>query len=102
MADLATVANIAAILTALVAGFGYGAYRFDRYRKRRKLEAYLKAEMARGTDKGQRSLLHLMARLGMTEAELLQASFQSAHIDRKVAADDKNGRASALLLEWKA
>ncbi len=51
--------------------------------------------------RGQRSLLHLMANVGMTEAELIQASFRSKHIKRKIAPDNKTGRADALLLEWK-
>ena len=35
--------------------------------KRIQLENYLKAEKAAGRDKGQRTILHLMARLGLTE-----------------------------------
>ena len=112
---LGPFANLAAILTAAVAVFGYGAYLLDRYRKRRRLERYLRSERqnaearekdetggegTRKKDTGQRSLLHLMARLGMTEAELLQASFRSSHIKRRVARDDQTGRAAALLLQW--
>lgn len=100
MSWLATIANIAAILTALVAVGGYSAYRIDQYFKRRQLEIYLKSEKQKQLDHGQRSLLHLMAKLGMTTSELLQASFKSNHVDRKVSANDKTGRAEALLLEW--
>lgn len=100
MAWLGIIANVAAILTALIAGVGYGIYRFDQYDKRCSLEKYLKSEKENKEDHGQRSLLHLMASLGMTEAELLQASFRSKHIDRKIAPNIKTGRAEALLLEW--
>ena len=101
MICLGTIANIAAILTAMVAVFGYGYYRFDQWHKRHRLENYLKSEKENAADRGQRTLLHLMAKLGMTEAELLQASFRSKHISRKISPDDKTGRAEALLLEWK-
>lgn len=93
-------ANISAILTAIVAVFGYSVYRWDQCQKRIKLEQYLKDQKNANVDKGQRSLLHLMAKLGLTEAELLQSSFRSKNIHRRVAADDKTGRAEALLLEW--
>lgn len=101
---MSVVAELSAILTAVVAVWGYGHYRLDQREKRIKLEAYLKGERsgARGDEKGQRSLLHLMAKLGMTEAELLSASFVSKHIGRKIAADPDTGRAAALLLEYRA
>jgi hypothetical protein len=100
MTWLEVCANIAAILTAIVAGLAWGAYRYDLYRKRKRLEAYLKAEKEKGTDKGQRTMLHLMVRLGLTEAEVMQASFRSKHLIRRIAADPKNDRAEALLLEY--
>jgi hypothetical protein len=98
---LGLIANIAAIFTAAIAVFGYGAYRLDQNGKRKRLENYLKAEKSKGKDRGQRSLLHLMANVGMTEAELIQASFRSHHIDRKIAQDMETGRADALLLQWR-
>lgn len=99
--NLGIIANISAILTAVVAVFGYGAYRWDQRTKRKKLERYLQLEKATDEDRGQRSLLHLMAKVGMTEAELIQASFRSKHIFRKIAKDDETGRADSMLLEWK-
>jgi hypothetical protein len=41
-----------------------------------------------------------MARLGLTEAEVLQASFGSKHIVRRIAADPTTLRADAILLEY--
>jgi hypothetical protein len=100
MTVLGAVANIAAILTALVALGASVFYGWDRRRKRRQLEAYLKAEKATGGNQGQRSILHLMAKLGLTEAELLQASFRSCHIVRRIAPNPATNRAEALLLEY--
>src|ERR1700692_3152954 len=68
--------------------------------KRIQLENYLKAEKAAGRDKGQRTILHLMARLGLTEAEVLQASFGSKHLVRRLAVDPTTLRADAILLEY--
>jgi hypothetical protein len=97
---LQPVANLASILTAVVAALAYGRYLIDRRRKRQKLEAYLEAEKAAERDRGQRSILHLIARLGLTEAELLDASFRSKHIIRRIAANPVNRRAEDLLLEY--
>jgi hypothetical protein len=90
----------AAILTALVAVVAYVRYRWGIHSKRIQFENYLKAEKAAGRDKGQRTILHLMARLGLTEAEVLQASFGSKHLVRRLAVDPTTLRADAILLEY--
>jgi len=102
MKSLELWAQLAAIFTALLAVFGYGKYQFGLYRKREQLESYLKIEKitATGNNRGQRSILHLMAKLGMTEAEILQASFNSKSIIRRTAQNPVNNRAEALLLEY--
>lgn len=99
---LEAFANGASIVTAFVALVAAGYVWFDLRRKRQKLERYLKEvkQSATGSDKGQRTLLHLIAKLGMTEAELLQASFRSKKVQRRLAKDDETGRASAMLLEY--
>ena len=101
MTWLADLGNIAAISTAGVAAGGYGLYRRDQWRKRRKLEDYLKAEEAKKIDRGQRTILHLMAELGLTESEILRASFASNHIARRIAPDPKTNRAKELLFEYR-
>ncbi len=100
MVSLEVIAHLCAIATAVVAVYGYVHYRRSIILKRKRLEAYLRSEKEKGGDQGQRSLLHLMARVGLTEAELLQASFESDRIDRKVAANKTTNRAEALLLEY--
>lgn len=99
--NLGIIANLAAILTAVIAVFGYSVYRWDRRKQRQQLEKYLREEKEKKVDHGQRSLLHLMVNVGMTESELIQASFRSKNIVRKIAKDEETGRAGALLLEWK-
>ena len=98
---LAAIGNIAAILTALVAAGAYGLYRWDHRQKRIKLEAYLRAEKETGAGRGQRTILHLTAELGLTESEILHASFVSDHIDRRIAPDPETNRATELLLEYR-
>lgn len=92
-------ANIASITTAVIAGIAYGRYSLDKREKRLRLENYLKQEKVTRKDQGQRSVMHLVAELGMTETEIIDAAFKSQHIVRKVTAD-MIGAASKLLLEY--
>lgn len=94
------IANLFAIITGLVAVGGYGHYRWDQHRKRKELENHLMKEKRDAGDKGQRSLLNLVRDVGMTEAELVQASFRSKHITRTVKKNKETGMADLLLLEW--
>jgi hypothetical protein len=89
----------AAIATAVVAVFAYGRYVYECYQKRRKLEEHLKEEKSMGVDQGQRTVLHLMAQLRMTEAEVFDAAFRSKHI-RPANSVDWQGRADAILFEY--
>ena len=96
---LEVASHWAAILTAVVAVSMSGWYFCQRSRKRRRLEDYLKAEKETGRDKGQRTVLHLVAELGMTETEVVDAAFRSKCI-RRVVIRDKEGRANRLMLEY--
>lgn len=100
MNDISFWASLAAIFTAVIAVFGYGKYQWDAHTRRKQLEKYLRTEKEKGEDQGQRSALHLMARLGLTEAEILHASFSSKNIARKIAKNTETNRADALLFEW--
>ena len=100
MNDLACWANLAAILTAVIAVFGYGKYQLNAICRRKKLEGYLKKEKEKGSNQGQRSIMHLMAHLGLTEAEILQASFTSKQIARKIIEDPDTGYADKLFFEY--
>lgn len=100
---LEVTSHWAAILTALVAVVAYARFVCDSWTKRRKLEHYLrdrKTADARVGKLGQRSLLHLIAKLGMTEQELLNASFKSKKIARRLGKDTETGLANVLFLEY--
>ena len=58
---------------------------WERQRKERDLVTYLKGlQSDAGTDKGQRSALHLTARLGLTEDEILHARASSDQYERNL------------------
>ncbi len=99
MGLLGVFANIAAILTAVIAVWAYGRYLWERRQKRLRLEQYLRDEKAAGGNQGQRTLLHLVANLGMAESEIIDAAFRSKYVRRRVGVDDQ-GRADRLLLEY--
>ena len=89
----------ASIFTAAVAVLFYVGYRCERREKRRRLENYLKDEKAKGEDKGQRTLPHLIANIGMSETDILDCAFRSRHIVRTVEVMD--GKATGLFLEYR-
>ena len=99
---LEIAAHLSAIATFLIAAGGYIYYRWDFYRKRVKLEKHLKEAKNTASDektgkKGQHTFIHLMKEAGLTEAEILQASFKSKHIERLSIKDPNSGRAIGLL-----
>jgi hypothetical protein len=94
---LEATANVAAVITAIVATVAYCRFLYDRRRKRSRLEAYLK------TDKHQhgRTLLELATTLGMTEAEIMDAAFRSKHV-RRTATTALLGAPSEMLLDYES
>ena len=68
-------ANIASILTAVIAAGASIFYWASKRSKRIRLENYLKAKKERSPDEPF-SITRLMADLGMTEAEIFAASFR--------------------------
>ncbi|MBS0193173.1 MAG: hypothetical protein JSR34_02935 [Proteobacteria bacterium] len=100
MTCLEIAADIAQVVTGILAVYAAGAIWWRITSKRCKLERYLCAEKAKKKDKGQRTVLHLMAALEMTEDEVIRASFGSKKIKLLTVADDATGLASALLLEY--
>jgi len=95
---VSVVSDWAAILTATVAVVAYGKYLCHQRSQTKALEEYLKAEKNIPDNKGQRTITHLMARLSMTEAEVVRASFRSKKVKSFIGTDDK-GRADVLLFQ---
>jgi hypothetical protein len=99
MCDLVWWANFSQVVTGALAVGTIAVYNFRMWSKRRALEEHLRKDKASGSDKGQRSMLHLMARVGLTEEEVLKASFRSGVIKRTLGSD-ADGRASHILFEY--
>jgi hypothetical protein len=67
----------------------------SRRDKRKRLEEYLRDERKKG--RTAIAVVHLVAELGMTEAEVLDASFRSRHIVRLHAPTSDSGPSSIAL-----
>lgn len=89
----------AAIATACVAVLAYGRYLYNRRDRMRRLEQHLRNEKGLGEDGGQRSVLHLMRYLRMTEGEVLEAAFRSKRVEC-LTRQDERGLADRLLFEF--
>ncbi len=96
-------ASLSSILTSLVASLAAVYVWYGRSLRRRKLEHYLADVMATAGETGERrrSILHLIAALGMNEDEILSASFSSDKIRRDLVANERTGRAEAIMLEYR-
>lgn len=98
---LEIAANVAEILTAVVAGFAYIHYRLSQSRKRKRLEHYLRSERVSNPKRRTHTILHVMAQVALTQEEVLRASFDSSHIDRLIHAHPDTGLADDILLRYK-
>lgn len=99
-----TAADISAIVTAVLAIIAYAHFGFRALRQRWRLERYLRGEYPgkRGDDDtGARSLVRLMADLGMTEAAVLDAAFRSKKIERVVRPDPDTNIADQIMLRFR-
>ena len=95
-------ANVASILTALVAVVAFIGYHWRLCYKCRKLEDYLRRDRANAEPPltGKRTVVHLMGKLKFTEDEVFKACFQSKYIACKMVVDPSTGRATELLFEY--
>jgi hypothetical protein len=96
---LRTLASIASILTATIAAGASLFYSASKRAKRLRLEKYLKIEKSKSPNEF-RSTTRIMAELGMTEAEILAASFSSRHVKRGVRVDIETGFAAEVLFQY--
>jgi hypothetical protein len=93
------VAALLAIATAFGGGVLYLKRTSDRRQRQHRLEQHLREEKELGVDQGQRTIQHLVAHLGMTEKEVLEAALNSRALHRRTRQDDQ-GFANVLLLEY--
>ena len=91
-------ANIASILTSIIAAGASIVFWANKRSKRTRLERYLKAKKERSPNEAF-SATRLMADLGMTEAEIFAASVASRHVVRGIRRDRVTGFAAEVLFQ---
>ena len=80
-------ANIAEIVTAIVAALAFGSYRFGIWRRRKRVEDYLWSTVTKprwATDPVERTVDQLVTELWMSEQDILSAAFSSRNISRRL------------------
>ena len=97
---LRVAANIASILTSIAAVTASIVYWVNRRSKRVRLENYLKAKKEKSPTEAF-SVTRLMADLGMTEAEIFAASFESRTVVRGIRRDRATGFAAEVLFQYR-
>lgn len=101
MSHLEALSHWASILTLVLGLWAYVHLGLRRFRQRYRLEKYLKQQKREGTDRGQRSIVHLSARVGLTETEIMDAAFRSSRVKLVIKADEE-GMARQVLLEYQS
>lgn len=95
--------HVAAIATAAVAIWAWCYFRFGRRQKRLRLETYLRdaSVSVEPGRQGAHSLVHLIAELGMSESDVMDAAFRSTKIERLGRSDPQTGLATHVMLAYK-
>lgn len=88
---LEQIDQFSGIATALVAALAYGHYRYGKFQRRKKLNAFLQKYPDRKF-----SIPYSMGHLHMTEAEIFQAAFGNPSIKFITTSDNVAGLASEL------
>jgi hypothetical protein len=97
-------ADLITILTGVLALVAWLNYKHGFHKKRQALEKYLEKESIEGPKRGEigrHTIRHLTAVLGLTESEILQASFESKTVRRRVFTDQNTNVAGELFFEYK-
>jgi aromatic ring hydroxylase len=97
---LRIAANIASILTTVIAATASILFWANKRSRRSRLERYLRDKKQTSPDEAF-SVPRLMADLGMTEAEIFAASFASRHVVRGIRRDRTTGFAAEVLFQYR-
>ena len=96
-------ANTAAILTFFGGAGAWCYYQFGVFSKRKELENLLKTEGDVDRKQGKQgaySCLHITTKTGLTESEILQASFKNPRIKRLEKLDDEGKFTKIILFQY--
>lgn len=91
-------ANVASIATAAIAVWAFWRFGINWRRKITRLEQHLRAERKNG--RVAIAVIELVAELGMSESEIMDAAFESRHIIRLVRPDGVFGSSPTIVLEY--
>jgi len=100
---LDTTDHIAAIGTAGLASWAWAYYHWERFWRRVRLERRLRDTLTiqyGNGEEGAQSIPRLMAALGMSEKDIMDASFRSRRVERTSLADPETGHARTVLLRY--
>ncbi len=98
---LEILANLAEILTASVAVAAAAYFAQSQRSKRIKLEDYLRTARIENPQRHTYTALHITAKLGLTESEILNASFNSRHIVRLEHVNEDTNLTDQILFEYR-
>lgn len=94
-------ADLAQVLTSIVAVWLWVRFILSAHRRRKALERYLRYEKNRSKDRGMRSILHLMSNLSMTEEQIYSAAFGSKCVSTVPLTNEKSGLAESILFVYR-
>lgn len=97
---LDALADLASIITGLIVGGAAILYWCRSRSQSKRLEDYLRAEHQANPGNKTHTVFHLMAQLGMTEAEILHANVASKRVIWKRRKGYDSGLAAQLLFEY--
>lgn len=95
------LADLSAVITAVVAVWVWLKLVWSARKRRRALEEYLQAERSNPkADQGMRSILHLMSNLSMTEEQIYSAAFSSKVVSAVPITSESSQFASKILFAY--
>lgn len=94
------LADLSAVLTAVVAVWLWVRVVWAARKRRKALEDYLRAEKFNDGDKGLRTVLHLMSQLAMTEAEIYAAAFSSKVVKAVPVSEGDTKTAKRIMFQY--
>lgn len=102
MKSLTDLIFLSALALNLLVGLGLVMQRVERRRKQTLLESYLRAERLTAANgrTGLHTVVHLVVKLGMTEDEIVAASFRSKRIFRMSPAGCESSQTVEILLGY--
>lgn len=95
--DLEAIAGILAVVITVILS---SKTKIKSWSRRRRLEKYLKGAKNIPGSRGRRTKTHLVARLHLTEEEIIAAAASSRHIRSRIIPDRDTGRAADYYYEY--